>query len=791
MSRPLLEFCLLFIAGVYLGSFLPLPVELPIFLAAVLLFLSAWCYLTDKYYTQRVMALTLLVIGLAAIGLHNANSGTMLTQYEGETVILCGELVAEPDVRQDKVFYLLEARQIQVKEKSSEAYGLVRLTLYHTENTYTYGDLIQVKGKISTVDSPGNPGQFDYRRYLERRGIRVVMQVWQEQDIQKIGIGHRPGWKQLAFAAKERLQAVIDSTLAEEQAALVKGMLFGTRGMISQQVNTDFQITSLVHVLSVSGFHVGLVLAGFLALARLLRLPLPWEAPLGTLVLFFYAVMTGMGPPIIRATVMGVIALWARRLGRERDWPTAMALAAAVILLYDPWALWEPGFQLSFVVTAALLHLTPMVEKMLPPWPRGLRLTTAIVLVAELTAAPLVCYHYNMVSLVGTLTNILATPLISAVMLLSGMAVIAGVFFLPLAAIINVSTGALVDLLLWLVHSMASLPHAAIFLPTPPWPLLICYYLFLALLPRIIYSKEFLKAAKSKLPVVAAAFLLLISFWLFADRQPTLTVHFIDVGQGDAALLQTPGGKNMLIDTGGWSGEFQKGSGAGSQVVLPYLQRLGVNTLDVLLLSHPHEDHAGGAMAIIQRLPVKLAVVSPLKVNHLNDNEPLDEGYLQILAELKGRGVRTEEAYAGQTLKLDDQLEIEILSPADLPDNLNNRSLVLKVTYRKCSFLFTGDIEKEQQQALAEKKVNLKSEVLKVPHHGSGDFAADFLKEVDPSVAVISVGKNNSFGHPADTLIEFLEQMDVYIYRTDLHGAVIVTTDGRSVWVDTGRESKR
>lgn len=791
LSRPLLEFCLVFIAGIYFGSFAPLPTGVLLFLSIVLLALAGWCYLTDRYYAGRVMALTFFTFGLTVIGLYNAGSDTPLVQYQGEKVTITGELAAEPDVRPGKVFYLLQARQIEVQGKTLPTQGLVRITVYEAKNIYAYGDVIKVTGKLTGAESPGNPGQFDYRKYLARHGIHVIMHV-QQQHIQKIGVSPHTGLQKIAFSAKEYLSAAIYRSLPTEHAALVEGMLFGARGMIPEQVDTDFQITSLVHVLSVSGFHVGLVLAAFLGLARLVRLPLAYEAPLGSLILFFYAVMTGMGPAVIRAAVMGITALWAKRLGRERDWPTAMALAAAVILLFRPWSLWEPGFQLSFAVTWGILYLTPPAEKMLSRFPRAVRLALVVPVVAELTAAPLVCYHFNMISLVGIAANIIAAPLITAVMLFSALGLLAGLIFSPAAEVINVSAAALIDLLLWLVHSLASLPHSSVFLPSPPWLLAAAYYLLLGLLPKINYFS--FKPIKVKLPcllLISGLLAAVLLAWQFADKQSKLTVHFIDVGQGDAALVQTPNGRSMLIDTGGWSGEFQKGSGAGSQVVLPYLQRLGINSLDVLLLSHPHEDHAGGAGAVINRLPVKLALVSPVDANRDSGEKP-DQEYKQLLDELHRRGIPVKQARAGDFLKLDDQIEIKILAPAEIPPaDLNDCSLVVKISYCERSFLFTGDIEKEQQQALVQQKLDLKADVLKVPHHGSGNLAAEFFQAVDPKVAVISVGRHNRFGHPAQAVIDLLQQMDARVYRTDQDGAVVVSTDGMSVWVDTGRAGAR
>ncbi|MCD5406111.1 MAG: DNA internalization-related competence protein ComEC/Rec2 [Desulfotomaculum sp.] len=798
MNRPLLEFCIVFILGIYLGSLLDISLWLLLIFSATLLILTIGCYLVKSNYARWLMVGLCLLTGIMTMILAIESNKTVLVQYAGESLSLTGALVREPDVRPEKVFYLVQAREIQVDDQIKPVHGLVRVTVREPEQVFEYGDLITASGRLKIVPPPGNPGQFDYRCWLERRGIHVVMSVWDHAAVEKVGRAYHGGFKGLALAAKQHLQVILQKTLPPEQAALMQGMLFGNRGMISEQVSEDFQTVSLVHVLCVSGFHVGLVLAGFLGLFHLLRLPLAWEAPAGTLLLVFYATMTGLGPAVIRATIMGLAVLWARRLGRERDWPTVMALAAAMILMLWPQALWEPGFQLSFAVTWGILYLTPLAEKGLGNWPRPLRLALAIPLVAELTAAPLVAYHFNMVSLVGVIANAILGPLISAVMLLAGASVLIGLIILPVANIINAVTGTLLDLMLWIVHNLAAWPQAAVFIPPPPEWLVVGYYLCLAAIPKIgllrptnmipSLSLDKPRLLARVLPLIIILSLPVLFLWLGNDHERLLTVHFIDVGQGDATLIQTPNGKNMLIDTGGWSGEFESNSGAGNKVVLPYLQYLGVSHLDVLILTHPHEDHAGGTIGIIQHLPVAMVIVTPLAsgVTH-GDWEQPDDGYLQLLLELEKRELTVQEAVAGQTLQLDPDLQIAILAPAKPLPDLNDSSLVIKMTYYQRSFLFTGDIGiDKQQQLLQQQMVTLPADILKVPHHGSRFFAPEFFAVVNPAIAVISAGRNNRFGHPAPETLQVLDDLATRIYRTDLHGAVIISTDGLAVWVERG-----
>ncbi|WP_031513217.1 DNA internalization-related competence protein ComEC/Rec2 [Desulfofalx alkaliphila] len=788
MNRPLFKFCTIFILGLWLGTFLSLPLGVLFTVCAVLLICAGLVYWLADHYLPWLLVLLCLSTGLLMVGIYDETHRSSLVHYAGQRVTVTGVITDYPDQRPDKVFYLVDVRELQVQGETARAHGLMRVAVYNPSQIYTYGDLIALTGLIQVVEPPGNPGTFDYRAYLERRGIHVVMSVWDEQQVNKLGTAAYDGLKGLSLSARERLQGVIDDTLAPEHSALVQGMLFGSRGMIPDEINADFQRVSLVHILCVSGLHVGLVLAGFLILYHLLRLPAGWATPLASLVLVFYAVMTGLGPPVIRATVMGLLVLWARQLGRHRDWPTTMVLAAAIILARWPYALWEPGFQLSFAVAWGILYLTPWVEQRLKDWPRPVRLAVAVPLTAELTAVPLMAYYFSIVSLVGVVTNILVAPLVAAVMLLSGLSMLLGLILFPLANILGASTGALLDLMLWVVKTMASLPMAAVYLPSPPWWAVVAAYGLLAYLPKASLKGQSWERHRRLMGIVAVIIALLLLL-VPNGTQNKLTVHFIDVGQGDAALIQTPGGKNILIDTGGLPGEFESGSGAGNKVVLPYLQSLGVNGLDLLILSHPHEDHAGGALGLTRRMPVKLVLVAPLE--SINDYpagwERPDTGYLQLLARLQQRGMPIREGIAGHSLQVDKDVDIVILSPHQPLPDLNDSSLVVKIDYRERSFLFTGDIGENKQRQLARDVKDLQADVLKVPHHGSRFFNPDFFAAVAPHMAVISAAKNNRFGHPAPELLEHLEGQGVKIYRTDRHGAVIVSTDGSSVWVDTGK----
>ncbi|PHJ37177.1 hypothetical protein P378_17900, partial [Desulforamulus profundi] len=325
----------------------------------------------------------------------------------------------------------------------------------------------------------------------------------------------------------------------------------------------------------------------------------------------------------------------------------------------------------------------------------------AVPLAAQLATLPLVVLYFNLVSLVSVLANLLTAYLVALIMLFSGISLPVGVIFLPLAGFINASTGLLTDLFLWLVQFCSALPGAARYIPAPPLWLVFLYYLLLVgvfeLLRRPrwqdklkhILGDAVVKGRSHRIGLGCLVFLLLTVAWLAWPINNRLELHFIDVGQGDSTLIVTPNQGTVLVDAGGWRDELLTGRGAGNQVVVPYLHRLGINHLDVLIITHPHADHAGGARAVIKSMPVDMVVVSPYG---LQEEDQVDEGYEVLLNEIRQQGILLRAARSGDRLKIDSLVAMKFLSPAETysgtRSDANNNSLVLLLNYqaeRRCS----------------------------------------------------------------------------------------------------------
>lgn len=542
------------------------------------------------------------------------------------------------------------------------------------------------------------------------------------------------------------------------------------------------------HVLCVSGLHVGFVLAGTLLAAGVLGISRRW-LPVAVLpVLAFYALMTGMGPAVLRASVMIMAVLWAARLDRERDWPTALAMAAGLLLLYNPSFMFEIGFQLSFAATWGILYTgPPLNEVFIKRWslPRWVGTPLVVTAAAQLGTLPLLMYYFNLFTPVAPLANLLLVPLVGVIMLAGFMGSAAGLIFLPAAGLINAGTGLLIDLFLWLAGLLNGIPGGTAYLATPPRPAVLLWYAGLVLVveaARGRFQLTGLHRPKQGAVTAAGLLLILVIFWPWSSTGGRMQVHFLDVGQGDSILVRFPGGQTMLVDAGGRPGEPEEARQVGDAVVVPYLHRLGINKLDALVVTHPHDDHAGGVPAVVDKLSVRALVLSR------------GPGYDDLLSQLESKRVPVYRVGAGQMLRLDNRVEVLVLGPGNdaevlRKNNLNDNSLVLRLEYGDVSFLLTGDIEEQAQRQLLGGGAELRSDVLKVPHHGSRFYEPRFYQAVSPAYAVIQVGERNRFGHPAQKAVETLVSSGARVLRTDMDGAVLFISDGRELEIRTVKTS--
>ncbi|MBI2842529.1 MAG: MBL fold metallo-hydrolase [Armatimonadetes bacterium] len=299
--------------------------------------------------------------------------------------------------------------------------------------------------------------------------------------------------------------------------------------------------------------------------------------------------------------------------------------------------------------------------------------------------------------------------------------------------------------------------------------------------------REFLQTRR-EIALLSLASIVAVGIWIWAlwPRAPVLSVTFLSVGQGDAAVIRTPGGHTALVDCGPGGSENGAGFDAGSKVIVPHLRRLGVSLIDVLVLTHPHEDHIGGAASVMDNFEIGRVLDSG--VAHTSGI------YRKLLERIHDRSIPYHRVWRGFTIDFRDGVKVEVLNPprrnrAPKGDSeINDCSIVLRVAYRGVSFLLTGDAERDAENDMMSACPDLSSDVLKVAHHGGATATTtEWIAAARPRLAVISVGWKNPFGHPSDETLKRLKDAGVEIYRTDRCGGITITTDGRRISTSTAR----
>jgi competence protein ComEC len=541
--------------------------------------------------------------------------------------------------------------------------------------------------------------------------------------------------------------------------------------MLDPTDEEHFRATGLGHLLAVSGENVAMVLAPVLGLGLLLRLSVRGRFILGAATVLFFVVLTGAEPSVLRAGVMTVLALLGVLLGRPRSTASVLGGAVLILLAADPSLVHDIGFQLSVAATAGIVALASPIATRLRWLPKPLALAAATTLAAQAGVSPLLLYQFHQVPEVTILANLLAFPAVAPAMLLGLAAAGASVAFEPLGVVLAKLAEWPIRYLAGLANHLASAPFPTVTSPGGASVLVVGFAVVTALAVWLRSGRRIPRRA-----IVAGAALAPLFLWATAIRAgpPSgLVVRFLDVGQGDAALVQSPGGANVLID-----------GGPDPQLVAVDLAALGVKHLDAIVATHPHLDHYVGLPAVLARFPVRLVVDTGC-----HPPESGSASYRQFLQTVQEEGVPQEHPRAGDVLMIGD-LRFDVLSPDrcwhGTNSDPNNDSLVLLLTYREDSVLFANEPEVEAQQTMLQAGEPLAAEVLNVPHHGAGTSILPFFQAVHDAVAVVSVGPN-TYGHPVPRTLDWLRQTGARVFRTDRSGDVVIRFEPPGLRVDTGR----
>lgn len=634
---------------------------------------------------------------------------------------------------------------------------LINIKMSQDIPSIKYGDSLYIEGEFKQPEEARNYKGYNYKQYLKTKKIIGTVEL-EKVKILKSSNGS------FIHNIQKYIRDTINGTLTDEEGNLLLAILLGDKDKLSEDIQESFKTSNLSHMLAVSGAHVSYIILGLTYVLQNSIIGKKNGKIVCIIFLLAFMAITNFTPSVTRACIMAILTLFSSIIYRKSDVYTNISVAALITLIFNPYSLLDLGFQLSYGGTIGIIIFIKRIQekKSNSKVINYIKQMALVSIYANIIIIPIMMYHFNTVSFTFIISNIMASPILGIIVITGFLFIITSITVKPLTRLIAIFIKPILSILIKISQICSKLPFSNILVVTPYMFNVISYYAI------ILYCIKSKKNNKCKIIICLLIVLILINFIIYIFPQK-LRIFFIDVGQGDSTLIITPDKKTVLIDGGG-SDSFD----VGKKVLLPYLLDRRILKIDYVLISHFDTDHCGGILTIMEKVKVKNIIISE-QAEH-------SENYERFKKLMIHKRIRLIEVKKGDKIKIGRYSEFKILFPTSrlLSENpLNNNSIVAQFNYNNFKMLFTGDIEKlAEQQILKTEKAEIRADILKVAHHGSKTSSIpEFIKAVRPKIALIGVGKNNTFGHPNQQTIKNLENIKCRIYRTDLQGEIIIKID--------------
>ncbi len=813
LSRPLVLLLLSYLVGLLAGFYLSIPPVVPkvITLGGLACYLI-WILLRKEGSLLFPMAL-LLCFGLfqtASICNPSLPENHLVFSLSGTPLNLEGNIYRQPEPRREGYRLYVDLEHRYLDGKAVPVTGKLRITVGDSSwRGLHYGDRVRFVCTPRRPRNYNNPGGFDYERSLAFQGIFATAFLRSSREIARMG-GHprlNPFLRKVEGLRRE-IREQIEEAFKPPLRGIVLALVLGIQGEIPENVREEFAVAGVAHILAISGLHLGIVAYlcfGFIC--RLMRL-FPWlllrfdvrkaSAAMTLIPVILYTFIAGGRISAVRAAIMVAVFLVAVCLDRGRELFHALAVAALFILLVSPISLWAPSFQLSFAAVGGILWMSPhlfqrgksngKLSTAEPDWKMRWKGKfwgfTGATVAAILATAPLSAYYFHRVSWFGLFSNFLVIPLVGfgvVPLVLSGVVLsfvhpFLGNVFFSLASPLLEGTMEAISFLVNII------PVAAFRVSTPSITAIWCYFLF-------VFSAVVWRRGKGH-KIIAVTSLALL-FFLVGGKEvrqwvsSSLRVTMLDVRKADAIFVEFPKGKLMLVDGGGtYDGRFD----IGRWIVAPFLWKKGATHINYVVLTHPHPDHMNGLKFIISEFAVDEIWVTPQTM--------LSAEFKPLLEIIQNRKVPIHLWYKGREREISGVIVSCVNPPGpdfsgtEIPrgENLNEESMVLRITFNETAVFLTGDIGVNTEMRLIVSDNELQSDILKVPHHGSrGSSAESFIQALSPRWAVFTVGEDTRWKLPHPEIVKRYQEQGIEILRTDIHGAVTFSSDGKKIVPSTFR----
>ncbi len=689
----------------------------------------------------------------------NIPDSFLLSLDSGESVQIYGTVVSRAEKTNSISYILSDAYAIDPNQENQNI-SLHKVQLYFslTEDEIKIGSKIWVKGNLELYENASNPGGFDAADYYAAEDCYTHMYAEKWGFLKEAE--YSPG--EFICQVKKKMKSVFENGMSTEGSTALSAMLLGEKSNLEEETKLDYSVAGLSHLLSISGLHIGLIGTVLYRFLLQIKLGLKTSAISCCVLLGLYTGFTGASEATLRAFIMFGVLILAKNLLRSYDPLCALSLAGIIILILRPMSLFRAGFQLSFAAAAAASCVYPLLmKKGAGKEKRNLffdKLYSGVLLWISINVItfPFILFHFYEFPLYSLISNLVFVPFMSAVLILGGVGALLGMFSKMLSTAFFFLPNLFFQLLSYYANFIEKLPYSMIVTGKPSIIQLIIggFGLFFFL---ILIRKRW----KKYVYLIPAAMLVFP-----AVRLPSgFSLTALDVGQGDALVVQSEGGNTFLID-GGSSSE----DSPGKYILEPYLKSQGIVEIEGIVISHGDLDHTNAITEVLDRI---YEGKSRLKIHHLfmpiwmkgGDEEK------EILEKCSRLGITVFYLQKGDML-LAGNLKMKVVSPGKNDElNGNAGSVVLSLEYKGFKALLTGDLEKEGEEKLLGKLGSY--DYLKTAHHGSKNSSSErFLMEVDPKVCIISAPKNSIYGHPHKETLERIEAIGSEYYQTGIKGAI-------------------
>ena len=642
------------------------------------------------------------------------------------------------DIQEKEYKYIYEAKFLKNNKKV-----LISIKKSQQIDKINYGDLIYLEGKLEIPKIATNYKGFDYRQYLKTKKIQGIV-IADNVKILKVKYKNN-----LIYQIQKKIKETIKEKLPDETGNLLLAILVGDKKDLSEQIQINFKNSNLSHMLAVSGAHVSYIIVGLTYITQNSIMGKRKGRVFCIFFLIIFMAITNFTPSVTRACIMAILTLVSKILYKKADIYTNISISALIILLYNPYSLLDLGFQLSFGGTIGIVIFMRFIKKKQeePKLLNYIKQMALVSICANIIIIPIIMNNFNTVSLTFLVSNILASPILAIIVIVGFSIIIISIISHSLSNLLVFWLNPILNLLIKISSFCSKLPFAKILVVTPYIFNIIFYYTIILYLVNYNNLKQFIK----KKTVILLSIILILSNFIFYILPQDLKIYFIDVGQGDSTLIVTPSKKTILIDGGG-SESFD----VGEKVLLPYLLDRRIRKIDYIMISHFDTDHCKGIFTVIENLKAKNIIISK--------QAEKSENYKKFKEIVANKKINIILVKAGDKIKIDKYIYFKILFPTEkliMQNPLNNNSIVSQLNYKSFKMLFTGDIEEmAEKEILNLQKDKLKSTILKVAHHGSNTSSTqEFINSVKPELALIGVGKNNTFGHPSECVVEKLRDL--------------------------------